>query len=520
MMKAAKIWVLLLLLFIPAINVDAWPIPDTGQTLCYDAAGTVITCPAPGQPYGQDGSYTIDPPSYTKLDASGVVLADDAATWVMVKDNVTGLIWENKTGDGSIHDGSKTFTWCDTNAATNGGNQGTCGTGTGNAATDTKAYIKALNDANLGGFSDWRMPKVKELASIVDSRRQSPAIDTAWFPSTLSAFYWSSTNGTYDGYAGAWLVNFSIGLVGYFIKTSAYAVRAVRGGQSGLLDHWVINGDGTVTDTDTGLMWQQGETSSMTWEAALTYSEGLYLAGYDDWRLPTVTELQSIVDYSHYSPAIDTALFQVTLSSYYWSSTTHAYYTYGAWCVNFSYYGNVNADNKLRAYAVRAVRGGQSRLLGNLVITEPRRAASWNIGEQKTVTWDTAGILGNVKISLSRQGGKTDTFTETIANDVPNNGSYTWTVTGPASINCALKIEPLSDPTKGTIQSLFTISPVLPGDVNNNKAVNLADAILAVQIMNGMTPVGTVSLFADINNDGRLGLAEIIYILQKTAGMR
>ena len=465
-MKAVKTWVLIFLLIISAINVHAWPIPDTTGLWpqCYNAVGAVIACPSSGQSlYGQDGNYTIDPPSYTKLDANGAVLADNATTWAMVKDNVTGLIWENKTNDGSIHDRSKTFTWCDTNAATNGGNQGTCGTGTGNTATDTKAYIKALNDANFGGFSDWRMPNVKEMESIVDMGMINPSINTVWFPSTVSSYYWLSTTYAF-GSASAWCVYFTNGYAYSTNKTNAYAVRAVRGGQSVSLDHLVINGDETVTDTDTGLMWQQRPpTAMMTWEAALGYAEGLTLAGYDDWRLPTPKELQSIVDYSHYSPyspAIDTTLFPGTVSSEYWSSTTDASTNGSAWCVSFSNGYVYNFSSKANAYAVRAVRGGQSqswRVLGHLVISEPRRAARWNSGEPKTIIWDTAGIGGNVKISLSPQGGKAGTFTETIADGVPNNGSYAWTVTGPSSVNYVLKIEPLSDPTKGTTQGLFTI---------------------------------------------------------------
>ena len=393
MMKATKNWVQIFLLLISAINVHAWPIPDTGQTPCYDMAGARFSaCPSPGQAfYGQDGSYTIDPPSYTKLGANGAVLLDNAVTWVMVKDNVTGLIWENKTSDGSIHNGSKTFTWCDTNTATNGGNQGACGTGTGNAATDTEAYIRALNDASFGGFSDWRMPNVKELGSIVDMGMSSPAINTAWFSSTVPSGYWSATTNTVN-YDNAWCVYFGGGVgvgggggVGDDVKTNAstVAVRAVRGGQPGSLDHLVINGDGagdgTVTDTNTGLMWQQltpPAAMTMTWEEALAYAEGLTLAGYDDWRLPTPKELQSIVDYSLYNPAIDTALFLGTVSSdYYWSATTISASEPGpayAWGGRFDY-GSVYFDYKAHYNDVRAVRGGQSRVSGNLLISEPRR---------------------------------------------------------------------------------------------------------------------------------------------------
>jgi hypothetical protein len=468
MMKAAKTWVLVVLLLIPAIYLHAWPIPDTGQTKCYNNT-TEITCPSPGEPfYGQDGNYSIDPPSYTKLDANGAVLSDAAATWAMVKDNVTGLIWENKTSDGSIHDGTKTFTWCDTNPTTNGGNQGTCGTGTGNAATDTAAFIKALNDAKFGGFSDWRMPHVKELESIVDMGRRNPAVNTAWFPSTVSSFYWSSS--TYANYNGnAWLVYFYYSGGCFNGKSDPNAVRAVRGRQTNSFDHLVINGDGTVTDSAMGLMWQQGMPPlQMSWEAALTYAEELYLAGYDDWRLPTRKELKSIVYYINYNPAISTDLFSGTGPYYYWSSTSYAEDPSSAWLVDFLD-GYDYVRNKSYVRDVRVVRGGQPWLSGNLVLSEPRRAAHWNIGAQKTVTWDPAGIASDVKISLSRQGGKPGTFTEVIAENAPNSGTFDWTITGPESFNCALRIEPISNPGKGTIQSLFTIATILKGWISAEK---------------------------------------------------
>ena len=218
----------------------AGPVPDTGQTKCYDHLGNEITCPQPGEAfYGQDGNYTINPPSYTKLDASGNDLADSAVSWVMVRDNVTGLIWEvkeNKDGVkdyGNPHDAYNTYTWYDSNPETNGGDAGTPGDG-----TDTEDFLNALNSLNFGGFSDWRLPDREELRSVVDYGRYNPAIDTNYFPNTMSsdllpmgdACYWSSTTHAYST-SSAWRVNFYRGAASSDWKSYSYYVRAIRSGQ-------------------------------------------------------------------------------------------------------------------------------------------------------------------------------------------------------------------------------------------------------------------------------------------------
>jgi hypothetical protein len=354
--------------------VWAAPVPDSGQTKCYN--NTVeIPCPSPGQPfYGQDANYSINPMSYTKLDSSGNILPDSAEYWVLVKDNVTGLIWESKTSDGTIHDKDNLYSWYDpTNPY-----PGTPGIG-----TDTKDFIDALNVAVYGGYGDWRMPTVKELGTLInyDIQAPEPAIDTTYFPVMQTSYYWSSTTFAMDK-TFAWYVYFYDGYDGSFDKNFSTYARAVRGGQSespGILSigsfeavgnrsldaaltaagDYVDNGDGTVTDKSTGLMWQKASSSIMTWEQALAYCEELNHGGYTDWRLPTKRQLRSLVDFSRYDPSIDTAYFPDTGSSYYWSSTTDVFNTNSAWSANF-YNGNDGRVNKLRFSSVRAVRGGEA----------------------------------------------------------------------------------------------------------------------------------------------------------------
>jgi hypothetical protein len=141
----------------------------------------------------------------------------------------------------------------------------------------------------------------------------------------------------------------------------------VRGGQPGAFRDSIIPGrmldnvDGTVTDKETGLMWQQGETGAMTWKAALSYCENLQLADYDDWRLPSRNELQSIVDYQAV-PAINKEAFPGAISGEYWSSTLYIAHgaAHGSSPIYMDfYYPHVGCWGLLSNLNVRAVRGGQ-----------------------------------------------------------------------------------------------------------------------------------------------------------------
>jgi hypothetical protein len=437
------------------------PLPGTGQTQCYN--NTVqIPCPAPGEDfYGQDGNYLINPPSYTKLDAGGNVLPDDAASWVMVRDNVTGLIWEMKQNKDGVedyinpNDADNTCTWYDPDPATNSGAAGT------ESANDTQDFLAALRAKT--GFSDWRLPSREELRSIVDYSipDPGPTINALYFPNTISSVYWSSATQAFDTLF-AWHIHFySGGDNHYYMKSDSQYVRAVRGGQGGILNRWIINNDNTVTDTQTGLMWQRIAQDTMTWKNALSYCEGLTLGNYDDWRLPNIKELASLTDLSYDDPPIDTHYFPNTAaSSAYWSSSTHINSPATAWCVDFWYYGCGGCGYydfyKFDNHFVRAVRGGQNRLAGHLFILSPCQASIWNANGLMPITWDTASLGGDVKISVSYSGGTPDSY-EIITKSTKNDGKYEWMTPDIISSNCMLKIESLSAPTKTTVQGLFTI---------------------------------------------------------------
>lgn len=296
-------------------------VPDTGQNLSYTAT------------FGEDSDYIINPPQYTKLDASGNALHACATQWSMVRDEVTGLIWEVKTDDDSIHDMNNEYMW----------------------SSVQDDFIDILNGLQFGGLTHWRLPTVRELYSIV-RKGSHPSVYTAYFPYTGGLFYWSNT--TNAGFTqNAWEVGFSIGSISHNNKSSydvRLTVRAVHGPL--LSNDLVNNGDGTVADTTAGLMWEQAEKSATTWESALAYCEALTLAGQDDWRLPNAKELQSLVNYGKTHPAIDTTCFPNAHSDFYWTATSHS--SDYAFCVYFSN-GKVNVYKKTENHFIRAVRNLQ-----------------------------------------------------------------------------------------------------------------------------------------------------------------
>jgi hypothetical protein len=338
-------------------------VPDTGQTACYDLAAE-IPCPDRGSPlFGQDAQHAGAARGFVKLDGQAAELADAAQAWSMVRDTATGLVWEIKNGsDGAAdplnpHDADNRYTWYDDNASRNGGNAGTAGDG-----TDTQDFIASLNGSAFGGFTDWRLPTARELMWVLDRGREAPPfIDERYFP-FLTDEYWTATTDP-TGASRAATVTLQAGMMNYPAKTASCAAMAVRGPRPrpGYRD----NGDGTVCDNATGLMWQQDSRQGIAWDEGLSYCQGLRLAGHDDWRMPDINELLSIIDYSRSSPSVDGAFSAV--SWHHWSSTTYPADPTKAYHVCFlrgraEVYGKT--DDSAAVSRVRAVRGPVEACLG------------------------------------------------------------------------------------------------------------------------------------------------------------
>jgi hypothetical protein len=134
--------------------------------------------------------------------------------------------------------------------------------------------------------------------------------------------------------------------------------------QAGISLNYTDNGNGTITDNATGLMWAKDDNGAgcnfgnyIGWASAINYAQSLTWAGYRDWRLPNRRELESLVDTGRNSPAINPTFINTKLG-YYWSSTSRNSNPTGAWVVDFAD-GDVVINPKTGNYYVRMVRGGR-----------------------------------------------------------------------------------------------------------------------------------------------------------------
>jgi len=216
---------------LPGSAVNASGLNDTGITTCSSETQNGLPCPVADYP-GQDADYGTNRFNFTKLDGNGQDLPASATHHTCVRDNVTGLIWEVKTEDNGLRDKRWTYTWYNSNSATNGGSAGFFSNGRcyDSNRCDTEKYPQDINTAGLCGFRDWRMPTPDELLSIVDNSFFNPSIDAGYFPNTVFSGFWSSSPYAADS-GGAWVVSFDYGGVYGYYRRSGFAVRLVRGGQ-------------------------------------------------------------------------------------------------------------------------------------------------------------------------------------------------------------------------------------------------------------------------------------------------
>jgi hypothetical protein len=302
-------------------DITGYPIVGTNETTSYDSS-TAITKPSPGTDYyGQNSNYPGTTPSYTSNDDGTVT------------DNVTSLMWTQDL-------------------------------------TEKKPYsevISAAKSCTTGGHTDWRVPTIKELYSLILfsgkdpsnlsslTGNEKPFIDNGYF-----TFAYSTGNRVIDvqvattttspgvykdrGLTLVYGVNFADGRIkayGTVLPDGSqkqYNYMYVRGNTTYGTNSFTDNGNKTITDKATGLMWAKYDSQKgMNWKDALKYADTATVAAYIDWRLPDAKELQSIVDYARSpqttnSAAIDPVFSCTSITNeagqadypYYWTNTTHA----------------------------------------------------------------------------------------------------------------------------------------------------------------------------------------------------
>lgn len=302
-----------------AVSGGSYPIVHTGVSDFYDETSIISQPDMTNALYWQDAGRLLNEPSYSD-NGDGTIT-----------DNVTGLMWEQNMGE---------------------------------KITYTDAFTKA-DTLTKAGYSDWRVPTIKELYSLIlfsgrvfGSNAMTMFIDTEYFDQPLGdtnagereidGQTWSATK--YDGFTmnadeTVFGVNFVDGRIkGYptFKKReqtdNKMFFRMVRGNMDYGKNNFSDNGNETITDSATMLMWQKADDgTARTWLQSIEYCEDLTLGGYGDWHLPNAKELQSLVDYdrgpqSTNSAAIDPLFSTSTINDangnpghypYFWSTSPH-----------------------------------------------------------------------------------------------------------------------------------------------------------------------------------------------------
>lgn len=312
---------------------------DSGITQCSDTHIYGIPCPLSLYP-GQDGDYGRDAVypgqtafSFTRIDSKGQAVNRATQSWACVRDNVTGLMWENKT-QGGLHDVRGRYTYS------------ASGTQAGNH--DVATWIRQVNREGLCGFKDWRLPSLVELQSLVDYGIPfpGPTLTAESFQYTLNEPYWTASNDSRRS-GQAWVVLFDDGQVYSHTRTNEHPVRLVRGAT--LSSRWFIDQAGQeVTDKTSGLVWKRcvegtrwngescvGLPRYFTWYEALQ----AVVPGEAGWRVPNIKEMSSLIDPTAIGTlAMNTQIFPQTPNDMFWTASPYTLDTFYGWVVQ-SFYG-------------------------------------------------------------------------------------------------------------------------------------------------------------------------------------
>lgn len=168
------------------------------------------------------------------------------------------------------------------------------------------------------------------------------------------------------------------------------------------MPYFTINGNGTVTDTITGLMWQQGDGGEMTIENAHTYCANLSLGGYTDWRLPNAHESFSILNHQNANPAMNTTVFPATQAEYWWTSDRQFNDSSKVWVTNAG--GGIGNHPKAETISAGGTKKFHARAVRDI----------------------TAPVMVPNHYTDNGNGSITDNLTQLVWQKVPFADSLSW----------------------------------------------------------------------------------------------
>jgi hypothetical protein len=286
------------------------PLP-TGQTFCADASGAAIPCQGTGQD-AEFFAHTAPGPDRFALSGHTVL------------DRLTGLIWLRDANAPGFP-----ITW-----------------------QEALDFINAMNERGHAGHRDWRLPDRRELFSLISFDRANPALAKGHpFANVFNGWYWTATWSAMHP-AQAWHVQLSGGRMFWGTRTGFELVWPVRGVSHALpvtgagdsinapwpAPRFVRQGP-AVFDALTGLTWTafadltHGPAGWGEAFAAIARLNRDRFAGIDRWRLPTIRELESLIDASRHSPALPQGHPFDHSCEAYWSSTNSAFERDWAMCL-------------------------------------------------------------------------------------------------------------------------------------------------------------------------------------------
>lgn len=424
------------LLALVVLSVSAWAegviqLPKTGQTKCYDSEGNQIPCAGTGQD-GEIQAGVAWPSPRFQDNQDGTIT--DLLTGLMWTKNAYMLPWSN-----SIDYAMGTV------AAMNAG----------------LYYLDPEYYPYNCGYTDWRLPNVNELESLLNADETDSA---SWLISqgftNVHDGSWSST--AFLGTSFEWKVLMVTGIVNpsntyYGCDCNVWPVRAGQGqtidipktGQTtsyydrddGDLEmgvpwpdpRFIDHGNGTVTDNLTGLMWTKnanvpgGYMDYMTWQQALDYVANLNsnggLGGYIDWRLPNKKELRSLIDYAQWAPALPLGHPFTNVQSHgYWSSTTVAAAPENAWIVYVeSGYASYSINKSPTDYGsyVWPVRSGEVTLIKLSNFTAIPKSG------KVLIQWTTDSEIDNAGFNIYRAASENGEYVKINESLISAEGSPT-----------------------------------------------------------------------------------------------